>query len=251
MSEFSDSCHLRTKLRDDAVQLLIASKVPGYVFDEAAGWVSFVFPVGSQLGLVDNLACVVAANASLLVRYEYAEDHGCAVTVYDRTERVADLEVSFESSKPGRFDRDAFIDRGLVTAKAGAEIERWVRDVRRDLGSLVVAASLGLPRHEWFAYKYVDRRHRDADRLDCIAVRGDGTMSGDDDATPVAPPPVDGGPLFEFAMAFVGNSTERETSPPRARFAAHDRGQPSAALSSRALTASRARASYLDRITPR
>lgn len=202
MSQFSDSCHLRAKLRDDAVQLLITSKVPGSVFDEVAGWVPFVFPVGSQLGLVDNLARVVAANASLLVRYEYAEDHGCAVTIYDRAAQVAGLDVSFESTKPGRFDRDAFIDRGLVTAKAGAEIERWVSDLRRDRGSLVVAASLGLPRHEWFAYKYVHRR-QDADRLDCIEVCSDGSVCGDDDAALVAPS-VDGGPLFEFAMALVG-----------------------------------------------
>jgi hypothetical protein len=202
VSEFSDSCHLRAKRRDDAVALLVASKVPGYVFDEAAGWVPFVFPVGSQRGLVDNLARVVASSTSLLIRYEYAEDHGCAVTVYDRATRVAGLDVSFESTKPGRFDRDAFIERGLVTVEAGAKIARWVADSRRDRGSLVVAASLGLPRYEWFAYDYVDRRHRDTARVDCIEVRADGSLCGDDRATPVEPP-IEGGPLFEFAKALV------------------------------------------------
>jgi hypothetical protein len=82
------------------------------VFDAAAGWVPFVFPVGTQQGLVDNLERVVMANRGLLVRYEYAADHGCAVTVYDRATRVACLDVGFESTKPGRFDRDAFIERG-------------------------------------------------------------------------------------------------------------------------------------------
>jgi hypothetical protein len=191
MSEFSDSCHLRTMLREDAVQLLNACKVHGYVFDEAGGWVPFVFPI-------DKLARVVAANTGLLVRYEYAGDHGCAVTVYDRAVRVAGLDVGFESSKPGRFDREAIIERGLVTAKAASEIERWVRDVRRDRESLVVAAGLGLSRHEWFAYDYV-HRGRDADRRDCIEVRADGGVRRDDEVAPA----VESGPLFEHALALV------------------------------------------------
>jgi hypothetical protein len=82
------------------------------------GWVPFVFPLGSQLGLEDLVERVVAANRGLLVRYAYAGDHGCSALVYRGPTRVAELVVSFESKKPGRFDRAKFVELGLLNRRA-------------------------------------------------------------------------------------------------------------------------------------
>jgi hypothetical protein len=201
MSEFSQSFHLRSSHRNEAVELLMEARVPGYVFDAAGGWVPFVFPVGSRFGLQDHLERVVAANSKVLLKYDYAEDHGCGAALYNGSTQIGRLSVDFESTKPGHFDRETFIAHGLLTAAGADKIQRWVSDVGRKGGSLVVAANLGLPRHEWFSYEDVHGQRDDVDNFlaTCTEVRKDGTVVTDD----VDVRSVQSSPLYDFAVALI------------------------------------------------
>lgn len=150
MSEFSESFHLRAGDAETVVLLLTSVQVDGYVFAAEGGWVSFVYEADEPPAR-DHFDSIVAAAPGLLVHYDYAEDHGCRVTVFDDGKRVARLSTSFDARK-GAFDPDAFVKLGLMTERDAEQIATWVA-----LGASGPAAAeaLGLPHHQWLSFEYV------------------------------------------------------------------------------------------------
>lgn len=157
MSEFSESFHLKSDDAQDAVALLSAARVPGFVAPAKNGWVSFVYEP-DEPPAKDHFDAIVAAARGTLVHYDFAEDHGCTVTVYVDGKRKARARVSFESRRTS-FDRDVFVKMGLLKARGADAIQEWLGFA---VPGHVVAEQLGLPYSAWFSYEYA-RRRRDQD----------------------------------------------------------------------------------------
>src|SRR5688572_20977550 len=119
MGELSESGHLRTTNPEHAVALLKRAKLPGYVFPERNGWVTFVYPPGDE-----NRFDLEQANERLLLLYEYASDLGCWVTLYQAKKPITRLKASFD--RPNfAFDRKPFLDLELLTPLSAATVESW------------------------------------------------------------------------------------------------------------------------------
>lgn len=199
MSEFSESYFLRSNDVADVTALLQSAKVPGYVRPSENGWVPFVFPRGTALGLEDLLARLLAANRGLLLEYSYAEDHGVSCFVYQAGERVARVSASFETER-ARFDRNRFIELGLMTATAADDVERWMNEGHPP-GVLVIAASLGLHGTEWWSFAYASKTEPPSGTLRVLA---DGTIEKLAAAERVASASDDhAGPAYAFARRVV------------------------------------------------
>lgn len=168
MSEFSESLHLRTEDPAAAVELLRRARVRGYVLSPSeaaslgfvssnkAAWVPITIAPDEPPGRA-QFDRVIAANEGTLVFWDYAEDHGCNVSLYEGSRRVGRIRVSFES-RLHSFDRDVFVDRGLIDAKGAARIEEWLRHA---VPGTVVAEELGLLQYRWLSFDVV-RKGRDA-----------------------------------------------------------------------------------------
>jgi hypothetical protein len=150
MAEVSDSGHLRTTNPEHAVALLKKAKLPGYVFPERNGWVSFVYPPGDE-----NRFDLEQANERLLLLYEYAADLGCWVTLYQAKKPITRLKASFD--RPNfAFDRKPFEELELLTPLSAATVESWVRRAHvapeRNRAPYLVAERLHLPRYQWLSF---------------------------------------------------------------------------------------------------
>jgi hypothetical protein len=150
MAEVSDSGHLRTTNPEHAVALLKKAKLPGYVFPERNGWVTFVYPPGDE-----NRFDLEQANERLLLLYEYAAELGCWVTLYQAKKPITRLKASFD--RPNfAFDRKPFVELELLTPLSAATVESWVRRAHvapeRNRAPYLVAERLHLPRYQWLSF---------------------------------------------------------------------------------------------------
>jgi hypothetical protein len=150
MGELSESGHLRTTNPEHAVALLKRAKLPGYVFPERNGWVTFVYPPGDE-----NRFDLEQANERLLLLYEYTQDLGCWVTLYQAKKPITRLKASFD--RPNfAFDRKPFVELELLTPLSAATVESWVRRAHvapeRNRAPYLVAERLHLPRYQWLSY---------------------------------------------------------------------------------------------------
>lgn len=150
MGEQSESGHLRTTNPEHAVALLERAKLPGYVFPERNGWVTFVYPPGDE-----NRFDLEQANEKLLLLYEYAADLGCWVTLYNGKKPLTRLKASFD--RPNfAFDRKPFEQLELLTPLSAATVESWVRRAHvppeRNRAPYLVAERLHLPRYQWLSF---------------------------------------------------------------------------------------------------
>lgn len=91
MSEFSASYYLRTRKRDDVVNLIKNTGNKGYVFEEANGWVSFVIK-GLAFDIDDSL---ISFNTGIIVYYIYAEDHGWELRIFNKDDLVFDYKCDW------------------------------------------------------------------------------------------------------------------------------------------------------------
>ncbi len=185
MSEFSESFHLRSDDAGDATGILSRARVPGFVFAAEGGWVTFVYEADEPPSRA-HFDRILAEARGRLVHWDYAEDHGCRVTVYDDGKRVARLAVSFES-RLSTFERAAFVALGLVTDAGADEIEQWLKYA---VPGSIVAETLGLPRHRWLSFEYVRKGPGTGHANDAaFEVTGDGEVHPRDVA-PLAPPEI-------------------------------------------------------------
>jgi hypothetical protein len=192
VSEFSESCHLRCDDRAEGVELLRRAKMGGYVFAPEHGWVTVLFARASFAGSADLDARILAANRLLLVQYFYAEDHECGANLYDAQQRVGRVYVSFERDRSS-FDRAAFVTRGLLTEEAAAKVDAWARGTR-EVGNLVLAGALGLPRYEWCSFAYESRNPPRDERVE-VDAKGQLVANDDDeDADEPSAAPSSGAP---------------------------------------------------------
>ena len=132
MSEFSDSYYLWTTNVDEARRFAVSTRrfsamIPGSV------WTQFLF---------ESVGCgvdpdIVAHNRGILLRYRFAEDHGCSVWVFDAAREVGRIEWQWESGPcdiafdehgepqfddlgqpilvyPRGFDADVLVERAII-----------------------------------------------------------------------------------------------------------------------------------------
>ncbi|MFO0671521.1 MAG: hypothetical protein U0235_18145 [Polyangiaceae bacterium] len=182
MSEFSESFHLRGGAVDDAVALLRAAGVAGYIAPAAAGWVSFAYEADEPPGRAHFDAVLRAAGARTLLHWDYAADHGCTATLYEGGARVGRIRVSFESRRAS-FEREAFLSRGLLTPEGAEDVAQWLQYA---IPGTTLAERLRLPRTAWFAYDYAARARAAGQTSDLVHVDEDGRT--DEERAPVALP---------------------------------------------------------------
>jgi hypothetical protein len=188
MSEFSASMHLQSATLEDAVALLRAAQVPGYVFPANDRWVPFVYSAGAHVGSKENFERIVGANRGLLLTYDYAADHGCWVGVYRGPARIARIEALFEVQRTA-FEPAEFVRLGLLSVTDAEAIGLWIASAHRwearpDENAHIVAEKLGLSRYAWFAHAYeCDADSPDEERVEVDAlgnVKTFSTASGTD-----------------------------------------------------------------------
>lgn len=152
MSEFSESLHLRSDDVNDVATLLGAAKVAGYVFPASKSWVSFVYD-GDEPPARERFDRLIAANRGLLVHWDYAEEHGCNVTLYEGAKRAGRLKVSFESRRTV-FDRAAFVDKRALTPASAERIERWIAHA---VPAYTAGEALGLEHYRLLSFELVKK----------------------------------------------------------------------------------------------
>jgi hypothetical protein len=128
MSDFFDSYHPVADVQS-AVALVRRARRDGLVIPEQAPYTCVLIDQ-PDAGTDDGL---VAANDGLLVVYQYAEDHGVNIELYDHacmTARLAlewgpDFLGEFAEGKPrAQFDPAPWIAAGLLDATRAASIQR-------------------------------------------------------------------------------------------------------------------------------
>jgi hypothetical protein len=140
MSEFSESYYLWTTNLEEARRFAVstqrfAAMIPG------RPWTQFLFE-SAGCG-VD--ADVLAHNGGILLRYRFAEDHGCSVWVFDGASEVGRIEWQWESGPQDvafdengdlrldelgqpilvyarGFDAHVLVERGIVDGETGERL---------------------------------------------------------------------------------------------------------------------------------
>jgi hypothetical protein len=174
MSEFSESYHLRSDDRADAVALLERAQCDGWVVTAGNGWVTFVVSESFRGAPNDQ---VVAANEHALLYYMNAEDHASAFRVFNRATDLGGVICSWDPEfeiTADTFDR-AQVQAVLTHASTDAAIDAMLQaepgDVLLTNPGHRFAALLELPAYEWLAGDYVER---DGGSPDMIEVRATG-----------------------------------------------------------------------------
>jgi len=100
MSEFTEAYYLRTKNRDDVIELIKQANMKGYVFPEKNGWVTFV--VNGEFSSAPEQ--LIKSNQGILVHFENAEDHGWKFEIYKKDKLSVYYECSIEHCSMEDFD---------------------------------------------------------------------------------------------------------------------------------------------------
>lgn len=180
MSEFSQSLHLRSTSADDVVALLRRAKVPGVVMPpSASGWVTSYPPLSSDPfsgGRADLERILALGPPGPLVVWDFAEDHGLRVEVFEHGKLTAALDTAWETREVRRFDRATFVRLGLLSFRDAADVAAWLDRFTPDY---LVAERMGLSHYRWADAERAWRAF-DAGTLPAGArlVLRDGTVSG-------------------------------------------------------------------------
>jgi hypothetical protein len=155
MSEFSDSYHLVGSV-DDGVELIRRAGRRGFVLPESEPFTCVI--VDQPDGGADP--SLIAANRGLLIHYQYGEDHGVWIELYDQTTAVTLLRLEWGPDFTGdrrslaEFDAAPWLARGLLDDLRGARLRKIAASVTEGPHSNVgpeVARLLGLERFEHLA----------------------------------------------------------------------------------------------------
>lgn len=161
MSEFSQSYHLRTANKEEAVTLMRAAGKRGFVFEPVNGWTSFVVE-GAEFSADE---AIVSQNIGLLVHYVYAEDHGWTLTIFNKRLLVFDYRCHWEDELVIEADvLDLSLLRELI-AEQGQEEVGLVALFHPDNAEALfetdpppayqIAERLALPHFAWVSDDYV------------------------------------------------------------------------------------------------
>ncbi|OME78597.1 hypothetical protein BK120_22935 [Paenibacillus sp. FSL A5-0031] len=161
MSEFSQSYHLRTSDKEEAISLLNRSGKHGYVFESTNGWVTFVIADGNFS--VDEE--VTEQNTGTLVHYVYAEDHGWELLVYNKNKLVFDYNCAWEDNlviKASKLDLIVIQNLKTEQGKPVDNIESIfdVEDIEELFAletppAYLIADHLGIVHYDWLSYDSV------------------------------------------------------------------------------------------------
>ena len=180
MSEFSQSYHLATDDRDEAVRVLEGAGIRGFIFPPETGWTTFVAEP-QEAGEIDER--IVSANTGTLLHYAHAEDHGWDLSIYSGTQRLSHYECRWEMDVEVR-DEELDLDVVFTTAQqhgSSATIEelqtllhpKSVSDIIDFVGGTPadkVADALALPFYSWISWDYVTSDSTIADQVDLRSV---------------------------------------------------------------------------------
>ncbi|MFD2702630.1 hypothetical protein ACFSVM_19440 [Paenibacillus shunpengii] len=92
MSGFTNSFHLQTFYREKALNLLRETELPGYVYGENNGWVTFV--VDYRVKHLDDK--ISEFNPGILLHNVFLEDHMWEFKIYNKDELVFDYAADLE-----------------------------------------------------------------------------------------------------------------------------------------------------------
>lgn len=158
MSEFSASYHLRTKKRDDVVNLIKNSSNKGYVFEEANGWVSFVIK-GPAFDIDDSL---ISYNPGIIVHYIYAEDHGWELRIFNKDDLVFEYKCDWTDEihiEKELFDIDLIKELVIAQGNSVDDLESLFDITDYDFeepAAYKFAEKIGLTNYEWVSADYFD-----------------------------------------------------------------------------------------------
>lgn len=162
MSEFSESYHLRSDRREDAIELLQRAGLKGFVYPPGNGWVTFL----AEDAMFKPDSRVVTAARQPLLHYVSAEDHGWSFCLFEQATPVSRYhcywndDVQFDDAG---YSRPA-LERVVPTAQRARldELEQHLRpeDIDAAVGSdtaKLLAEALNLENYDWLSYDYIER----------------------------------------------------------------------------------------------
>jgi hypothetical protein len=144
VSESTDSLHLVDRDEAQAVESLRNAGVRGLVLPRRGRHTTLLVPRQEQ-------STWLSSTPGLIVRYQFAADHGLRVRLYQGGHVLSELRRDFERPVPPRFDPAPWLAHGLLDDAAAAEaLERrlaqpWPDRNRRHW----VAERLGLLDVDW------------------------------------------------------------------------------------------------------
>lgn len=154
MSEFSDSLHLRTNHGRDVEALLRRAKVRGIILAVEELFVTFVVAYEDQPTLIEH-------NTGLLVHYQFSDDYGCQVDVYNGMERLAQLvyadeqaggDIPAEEPQDRGEALDALLRAGLIGSATVPVLQTLDQQRPRQEWGSAVAGILGLGPVKWLSW---------------------------------------------------------------------------------------------------
>lgn len=160
MSGFTDSFHLRTFDQTKVMNLLSDAEMPGYVFGENNGWVTFV--VEYRGGNVDEI--ISEFNPGILLYYVYLEDHMWEIKIYNKDEIVFDYAADWAGDtlviEKRLFDLDLINELVVQQGNSTEHIEEIFdfRDNKIDYSNppaYLIAQKLGLTHYESISLEFL------------------------------------------------------------------------------------------------
>ncbi|MBH5320306.1 hypothetical protein I6N90_21170 [Paenibacillus sp. GSMTC-2017] len=161
MSQFSQSFHLKTIDRTQAVELIRDAGKWGYVYPEVKGWVSFV--VENRRGNADEI--ISQSNPSILVHYVFFEDHMWTLKIYNKDELVFDYEADWAGEglviEKRLFDLEILSELIMQEGNRVDDLEQIFdfKDDKIDYDNppaYLIAQRLGLQNFDWISIEYSD-----------------------------------------------------------------------------------------------
>ncbi|MBP1999958.1 hypothetical protein J2Z69_000977 [Paenibacillus shirakamiensis] len=162
MSEFSQSYHLRTNDKEEAVMLIKRTGKHGYVFEPQNGWVTFVIADGDFS--VDEQ--VIIHNTGRIVHYVFTEDHFWEFLVYDKQELIFAYHCNWEEEelaiKASQINLSVLQQLATEQGNQSDDLEQMfnITDIE-DLFELemhpayVVTERSGIEHYQWLSYNYI------------------------------------------------------------------------------------------------
>ncbi|SFF17492.1 hypothetical protein SAMN04487969_116113 [Paenibacillus algorifonticola] len=159
MSEFSDSYHMKSNHRENAVKLIENSGNKGFVFEEANGWVTFLIE-GPAYDINES---VMSWNPGLIVHYMYAEDHGWELRIFNKDEIVFEYKCDWTdeiSTEKEIFDIDIIKELIVQQGNPISNLEELfdLRDFDyEESPAYKLAELIGLVNYEWVSADYFSK----------------------------------------------------------------------------------------------
>ena len=162
MSEFSESYHFITNNEKDVIDLLKRANLKGYIFPVTNNWCSFL-PEGN---IYKQNIKLIEANKGYLLHYQFAEDHGWSIKLYDSNKLISEYNCNWSDTllideKNLFFEKIEKIILKNDNQKIGIIKEllnpKDYDDIYNTEPAYTFAKTIGLTYYKWLAYDYLER----------------------------------------------------------------------------------------------